>query len=120
MGWGGIKATPRPLNPRERKAVPILQETGWTQEPVWTGAENFVPAGIRSRDRPARSDSLDRLNYRGPIFAEYFNESEYGVSGISVEVLLVASVPQTSERALICSKVLRLRPLVLLIAVVLI
>jgi len=42
------------------------------------------------------------------------------VSGISVEVLLAASVPQTSERALICSKVLRLRPLVLLIAVVLI
>jgi hypothetical protein len=25
--------------------------------PVWTGAKNFVPTGIRSPDRPARSQS---------------------------------------------------------------
>jgi hypothetical protein len=32
--------------------------------PVWTGAENLLPpTGIRSPDRPARSQSLYRLSY---------------------------------------------------------
>jgi hypothetical protein len=29
--------------------------------PVWTGAEYLAPTGIRSPDRPARSESLYRL-----------------------------------------------------------
>jgi hypothetical protein len=80
----------------------------------WCG-KSRLPTGIRSRDRPARSDSLRRLSDPAPIFAEYFD-----VSRISVEVLLSPSVPQTSERALICSKVFGLRPLFLVTAVVLI
>ena len=32
---------------------------------VWTGAENLAPTGIRSPDRPARSESLYRLSYPG-------------------------------------------------------
>ena len=43
--------------------VPIVQEGGWDPGPVWTGAENFAPTGIRSPDRPARSQSLYRLSY---------------------------------------------------------
>jgi hypothetical protein len=35
--------------------VPIVYEAGWSSEPVWTGAENLAPTGIRSLDRPARS-----------------------------------------------------------------
>ena len=35
--------------------VPIVREAGWTPGPVWTGAENLAPAGIRSPDRAARS-----------------------------------------------------------------
>jgi len=27
-----------------------LQEAGWAPGPVWTGAENLVPTGIRSRN----------------------------------------------------------------------
>ena len=34
--------------------------------PVWTGAENVAPTGIRFPDRPARGDSLYRLSYTGP------------------------------------------------------
>ena len=34
---------------------------------VWTGAENLVPTGIRSPDRPARSQSLYRLSYRAHL-----------------------------------------------------
>ena len=48
MGWV-VNATPRPLYPWERDPVPIVQEDGWAAEPVWIGAENLVPTGIRSR-----------------------------------------------------------------------
>jgi len=43
--------------------VPIVQKAGWAPGPVWTGAENLDPTGIRSPDRPARSQSLYRLSY---------------------------------------------------------
>jgi hypothetical protein len=38
-----VNATPRPLYPLERDPVPIVQEAGWAQGPVWTGAEKFRP-----------------------------------------------------------------------------
>jgi hypothetical protein len=65
MGWV-VNTTPRPIYPRERDPVPILQEAGLAPGPVWTGAENLAPTVIRSPDRPARSQSLYRLNYPGP------------------------------------------------------
>ena len=43
--------------------VPIVQEAGWAPGPVWTGAENLAPTGIRSPDGPSRSQSLYRLHY---------------------------------------------------------
>jgi hypothetical protein len=43
--------------------VPIVQEAGWAPGPVWTYAKNLAPTGIRSPDRPARSQSLYRLSY---------------------------------------------------------
>jgi hypothetical protein len=48
----------------EKDPVPIVQEAGWAPEPVWTGVENLAPTGVRSPDRPARSQSLYRLIYR--------------------------------------------------------
>jgi hypothetical protein len=59
--------TPRPLYPRERDPLPNVQEAGWSPGPVWTAAENLAPTGIRYPDRPARSELLYRLHYRGPI-----------------------------------------------------
>ena len=65
--WGWVvNATPRPLYPHERDPVPIVQDGGWAPGPVWTGAENLAPTGIRSVDRPARSESLYRLRYSSP------------------------------------------------------
>jgi hypothetical protein len=43
--------------------VPNIHEAGWAPGPVWTCAKNLAPTGIRSRDRPARSQSLYRLTY---------------------------------------------------------
>jgi hypothetical protein len=53
--WGGW-STPRPgrFTPGENP-TPIVLELGRASGPVCIGAQNFVPAGIRSPDRPARS-----------------------------------------------------------------
>jgi hypothetical protein len=56
-GMGGQRHA-QPLYPRERH---IVQEAGWAPGPVWTGAENLVPTGIRSP-----SESLYRLSYPSP------------------------------------------------------
>jgi len=60
--WG-VSVTPRPLFTPGKDPVPIVQEAGWALGPVWTGAENLASIGIRSPDRPARSQSLYRLRY---------------------------------------------------------
>ena len=56
-GWG-VRVMPRPLFTPRKDPVPIVQEAGWVPGPVWTGAENLHPTGIRSPDRPARSQLL--------------------------------------------------------------
>jgi hypothetical protein len=58
-----VRSTHRPHFTPGRDPVPIVEEAGWAPEPVWTGAENIAPTGIRSPDRPARSQSLYRLSY---------------------------------------------------------
>jgi hypothetical protein len=64
---GGEWSTPRSgcFTPG-KDPVPIAQKAGWAPGPVWTGAENLAPTGIRSPNRPARSESLYRLRYPGP------------------------------------------------------
>jgi len=62
-GWV-VSFTSRPIFTPGKDLVPIVQEAGWAPGSVWTGAENLTPTGIRSPDRPARSQSLFRLSYR--------------------------------------------------------
>ena len=60
--WG-VGVTPRPLFTPGKDPVPIVQGAWWAPGPVWTGAEILAYIGFRSSDRPARSQSLYRLNY---------------------------------------------------------
>ena len=85
-------STPRscPFTPG-KDPVPIVQEAGWVPGPVWTGAENLAPIGIRSPDRPARSTSLYRLRCRGSW--------EMGAKIISEENTASSSIlPQNETR----------------------
>jgi hypothetical protein len=61
-GWS--KPCPVRFSPG-KEPVPTVQEAGWAPEPVWTGAENLAPTGIRCSDRPARGELLYRLSYPG-------------------------------------------------------
>jgi hypothetical protein len=92
----GVSITPRPLFNCGKDPVPILQEAVWTPDLVWTGAENFAPAGIRSPDRPARSQSLYRLRY--PTHLRTFGE-EYVNARSTCTVLFVFSYKISPFRA---------------------
>ena len=59
MGWM-VNATLRPPCLQERELVPVLEESEWARNAVWTGTKNFAPIGIRSQDRPDRNKSLYR------------------------------------------------------------
>jgi hypothetical protein len=66
--WWAVNATPRPLYPRGRDSVPIVQEAEWVPAPVWMGAEKLASTGIQSPDSPPRSKLLYRLSYPGPLY----------------------------------------------------
>jgi len=56
-GGEGSASRPGRTLPPEKEPVPIVQEARWSSGPVWTGAENLAPTGIRSPDRPAHRQS---------------------------------------------------------------
>jgi hypothetical protein len=60
----------------------IMEEVVLVPGPVWTGAENLTPTGIRSQDRPARSESLYRLRYPGPHKCRYIERHTERSTGI--------------------------------------
>jgi hypothetical protein len=62
MRWE-VATTLRPLYPWESDPIPIVRVAGWAPGPVWKGAENLAPTGIRSPDRPRRNESLYQLNH---------------------------------------------------------
>ena len=64
-GWG-VSVTPRPLFTPGKDPVSIVQEAGWAPGPVWMGAENLAPTGIRSPDRPARRPVAIPTTLPGP------------------------------------------------------
>jgi hypothetical protein len=73
------RSAPRPGRFVPRKdPVPIEQEAGWAPGLVWTCAKNLAPTGIRSPDRPARSQSPYRLSYPGPQYLKY--DSKHNVT----------------------------------------
>jgi hypothetical protein len=63
-GW--LKSRPGHFTPGN-EPVPIVKKAGWAPGPVWSGAENLAPNGIRSLDCLACSQSLFRLRYPGPF-----------------------------------------------------
>ena len=70
-GGEGSASRPGHSLPPGKTRYPLLQEAGWAPGPVWTGAENLAPTGIRSPYRPIRSHSLYLLSY--PAYLRHYN-----------------------------------------------
>jgi len=43
---------PWPFFTPGKDLIPVVQKAEWAPGPVWTGAEDLTPTGIRSPDRP--------------------------------------------------------------------
>ena len=71
-GW----SMPRPDRFTPGKdSVPIVEEGGCAPGPVWKGAENLAPTGIRSPDHSSRSELLKRLHYPTHVDITVFFEN---------------------------------------------
>jgi hypothetical protein len=79
-GW----STPRPGRCTPAKDTPILQGAGWAPGPVWTGAKNLAPTGIRSPNRP--------------IQANFFSVAQQPISGVDRLVMRIADYTHTHTR----------------------
>jgi hypothetical protein len=96
MGWM-VHATPRSLYTQEWPSTHYIR--GWVGPgPLWTGAENLAPTGIRSPDRPLRSESLYRLSDPGPPRSAYMHVFTISSTHYSKWITLLCSV---RRRALI-------------------
>jgi hypothetical protein len=62
-----VSVTPRPVFIAGKDTVPIVQGVGWALGPVWADAENLNLTLIRTPDRLACIQSLQRLSY--PTYA---------------------------------------------------
>ena len=98
--WVGAQRLARPLRPPGKIRYPLYREAGWAARPVWTGAENLIPIGIRSPDRPARSESLYRLSYPGPqanLFHDKFVHMDEQTLQSTNAILQLATARSTKE-----------------------
>ena len=69
---GGQQHAPAALYPPEKDPVLIVQEAGWAPGPVWMGAKNLVPNGIRSRTVQPGSSVAIPTELQGPQQNTYF------------------------------------------------
>jgi hypothetical protein len=68
--WSGVR--PRRTFPPGKTRYPLYRRLGGPQGRSGR-AENLAPTGIRSPDRPVRSQSLYRLSYRAHILLVVLN-----------------------------------------------
>ena len=73
MGVGDQRHAAAALPPRQTRYLLYR----WARWPVWAGTENIAPIGIRSTDRPARSESLYRLSYPGPHYIPCIGQIQF-------------------------------------------
>jgi hypothetical protein len=58
-------AIPRPLHPRGRAPVPVVEDAGWVPRLVLMGIDKMLASTwVQTPDRLPRSESLYRLSYR--------------------------------------------------------
>jgi hypothetical protein len=69
----------------------------WAPGPVWSCAVGLASTGIRSPDRPARSESLYRLSYPGPLFYTAHSFSRHGVAAAKLPLERLGSVIPISK-----------------------
>ena len=112
-GVRGQRHAPAALYPA-KDPVPIVQDVGWAPGPVWTGAENLAPTGIRSPDRPDRryTDYITRptdMEYTviNVLKAWAFGNFHYNFSNQSTFYIKIQFLPISRRIMLALGKTIR-------------
>jgi hypothetical protein len=84
-GVGGQRHAPYALPPGKIPGTPLYRRLGGPQGRSGQVRNISPPTGIRSPDRPARSESLYRLSYPGPCAATIV---PYVRDGVLLDVLV--------------------------------
>jgi hypothetical protein len=75
----GVSVTPWTLFTSGKDTVPIVQEAGWAQGPVWTGAENLASSGFDPQTvQPNASHYTDCATW--PIWKVYVEGMKVNIS----------------------------------------
>jgi hypothetical protein len=100
MGVGGQRHAPAAL-PTGMTRYPLYRRLGKAPGPVWKGIENLARTGIRSPDRPARSESLYRLRYPGPhipFLRVLFNDAVNCCASVIDECLCMKHISTVTDK----------------------
>jgi hypothetical protein len=89
-GWV-VSSTPRPHITPGKDPIPILLEAGWSTGPVWTSGKSR-PHRDSIPDRPARSQSLYRLDYPAHVPFTLVGENCYHTTIFNKFIWLVCYV----------------------------
>jgi hypothetical protein len=92
--WG-VSVRLRSIFTLGKDPVPIIQKAGWALGPVWTGAENLAPTGIRSPDHPVAIDDWAT----GPTQREYHEHIQH--TGL---ILLLCTNPSATNHTSLNSR----------------
>ena len=87
MEVGGQRHAPAPLPPGNNR-YPLYRRRGGPQGRFGQVRKISPPTGIRSPDRPARSESLYRLSYPGPHIHEYNKLHYHFIAACFSEILV--------------------------------
>jgi len=83
-GGEGSASCPGCFLPPGKTRYPLYRSLEWAPGPVWTGAETLAPTGIRSPDRPARSQSLYRLSYPALLQVPLVKTKDFVMNGVTL------------------------------------
>ena len=78
LDWGGWSTLRLGSFTPGKDPAPIVEEAGWAPGPVWTGAENLAPIGIRSPYlQPVASRYSDITTKSSPDYSLFFFPVEF-------------------------------------------
>ena len=93
-----VNATSRPLYPRDRNPLPIMQETVWALGTFCVGAENLAKPGFDSWAFGPVAELLYRLHYSGNSLIKERVSLLRDKSLISAETRISSQRPQRLQR----------------------
>jgi len=74
-----VNATPSVLYPQGQDPLPVVEEAGWAEGPVWTHVQNLTPTRIWFPDLPAHNKLLLLTTLSPPKYTDTCLKQKLGI-----------------------------------------